>query len=182
VSVSAKDRIPWSPASYHIGAVRDKGVLTQIRTVERRRWFSGAFTYHVPVDESRYGRLAKQASDARKLYGATIDPEVLWNLTPWSWAADWIANTGDIMSNVSDAITDGLVMRYGYLMEHTIIKDTYTLAGFDIIGVPSNSLITSFSTETKRRVRATPYGFGLTWEGFTPYQLSILAALGISRR
>lgn len=174
--------VPFSPALYHTSTIDQRGVLTLSRKVERRRWFSGAFTYYVPVDKSRYGRLVEQAAEARKLYGLTIDPEVLWNLTPWSWAADWIFNTGDILSNVSDAITDGLVMRYGYLMEHSIISDTYTLAGFSIRGVPETVLTNTYSTETKRRIRATPYGFGLSWDGFSPYQLSILAALGVSRR
>jgi hypothetical protein len=35
--------------------------------------------------------------------------------------------------------------------------------------------------ERKYRVRASPFGFGLTWKDFDPFQLSILGALGVSR-
>lgn len=153
--------------------------VTKKKTV--RRYFSGAFTYHLPVRQGALGRLQSDAAFARKLYGLTLDPEVLWSLTPWSWAADWFANVGGILSNVSDAVTDGLVMPYGYMMEHTIETWTYEIRNLTL---PARLIPPplSLTTETKRRVTATPYGFGLTWEGFSPYQLSILAALGISRR
>lgn len=152
------------------------------RKLTQKRWFSGAFVYHLPITNSQYGNIARIAAEARKLYGLTIDPEVLWNLTPWSWAADWFANTGDIMSNVSDAITDGLVVKYGYMMEHTIVCDTYSVSGLHSgNGVALPPIETRLFTETKKRVEATPYGFGLNWDGFSTYQKSILAALGISK-
>jgi len=65
-------------------------------------------------------------------------------------------------------------------MEHTIVKDTYTRDPSPFkngAGTGSISLI----TETKQRVRANPFGFGITWEGLSPFQLSIAAALGISK-
>jgi hypothetical protein len=30
-------------------------------------------------------------------------------------------------------------------------------------------------------VKASPFGFGLTWKDFDPFQLSILGALGLNR-
>lgn len=153
--------------------------LTKVRTIERNRWFSGAFTYYMPLGDTLDARIGRATSEARKLYGLSIDPSVIWNLLPWSWAIDWAVNVGDLLSNASDAMTDGLVMPYGYMMEHTIVTDTYT-ADLGVLGVGPTSM--SFVTETKKRVKASPYGFGLTFDGFSPYQLSILAALGISRR
>lgn len=86
------------------------------------------------------------------------------------------------MSNVSDAITDGLVVKYGYMMEHTIVCDTYSVSGLHSgNGVALPPIETRLFTETKKRVEATPYGFGLNWDGFSTYQKSILAALGISK-
>jgi len=78
--------------------------------------------------------------------------------------------------------SDGLVMKYGYIMEHTLVRDTYYFWG--PTGYKSRNvhpMPITFVTETKVRRRATPYGFGLTFGGFTTLQKSILAALGISR-
>jgi hypothetical protein len=120
------------------------------------------------------------ARKADLLFGTTLTPEVLWNIGPWSWAVDWFANTGDVISNLSSVAKYGLVMPYGYMMETTIVKDTYTLREN-----PLKQAITirplTFVTITKKRVRAHPFGFGVTWEGLSPLQLAILAALGISR-
>jgi len=77
----------------------------------------------------------------------------------------------------------GLILRYGYIMEHTVHKYTYSLGpvtlfpGADPVPVPDLILV----TETKQRQRANPFGFGLKWDDLSPFQLSILTALGISR-
>nr|UJQ85857.1 MAG: hypothetical protein 1 [Leviviridae sp.] len=144
------------------------------------RWFSGAFTYYLP-DLDKAGGLAHYAAVVRKLSGATLDPETVWNLAPWSWAIDWFTNVGDVLSNVSDMATDGLVMRWGYMMEHTIHTRTFSLVGKSgIYGNPAVSPVT-LRVETKKRRRANPFGFGLTDAALTLRQKAILVALGISR-
>lgn len=148
----------------------------------KRTWFSGAFTYHLPVGyNSRIG-LADAAAKASVLYGLELSPEVIWNLAPWSWAVDWFTNMGDVISNLSSWALDGLVLKWGYIMEHSYAYDTYTLSGLSPYGKggTSASPVTAF-TERKRREVATPFGFGLTWEGLSPRQLAISAALGITR-
>jgi len=65
-------------------------------------------------------------------------------------------------------------------MEHKTHRRTYTYAGpSNLAGcVPAD---VSFVVETKRRIPATPYGFGLKWDEFSSRQKAIIAALGISR-
>jgi len=123
---------------------------------------------------SRFGLLAKN------VFGLNISPDVLWQLAPWSWAVDWFSNTGDVIQNISQRATDGLVMRYGYLMENTITEDSYTrpVSPFKN-GSPSGTI--TLITESKVRRRANPFGFGVSWSGLSPKQLSIAAALGLSR-
>jgi hypothetical protein len=150
------------------------------RRMTRRMWFSGAFTYKVPMGSDKLSTLARHASHAKKLLGISLTPETLWNLAPWSWAADWFANTGDILSNISDTVTDGLVMPYGYIMVHTIVTDTYMPTSSDLIGGMSSNVF-SVVTETKQRRGANPFGFGLNWDNLSPFQLSIAGALGLSR-
>lgn len=156
------------------------GTLVRIREIERRQWFSGAFTYHLPTGSDSRKGMARFALEADKLFGLSLTPDVLWNLAPWSWAVDWFANVGDVLSNVSDTVVDGLVMRYGYIMEHTRVSDTYAISPSGLYDVKAVTPLT-LVTETKIRRRANPFGFGISWDGLSPYQLSIAAALGLSR-
>jgi len=177
---------PFLPASssllYIEGALpQGMGVIrTRKRTISR--WFSGAYTYVIPEGDSLFGRMVAYSLEAKKLVGLSITPEVLWAYMPWTWAVDWFTNMGDVVSNISDMATDGLVVKYGYLMEHSICEDTYTWVGptglVDPSIVPS---VVNLVTETKLRRRANPFGFGLTWEGLTNRQQAIMAALGLSK-
>jgi len=158
------------------------GRVTLTDVWSRRRWFSGAFTYHLPYAyQSRWnvGRLADKAS---VILGTDLTPELIWNLTPWSWAIDWVSNAGDVLSNVSSMMSDGLVLRYGYMMEHSFRTYTYSFDGPTWYrGGTVSPVPLIISHEVKKRVQATPFGFGLTWEGFTARQLAIITALGITR-
>jgi len=145
------------------------------RETSKRRWFSGAFTYHLPIDNLEV--ISADAFRDRGLINFDATPETLWNIAPWSWAVDWFLPVGDLIGNLQDWATDGLVMAYGYVMEHTIVRDTYTWHG-------SNSHLVGalvLTSECKQRVRANPFGFGIDWNGLSPRQLSIAAALGITR-
>jgi hypothetical protein len=148
------------------------------RKTELRRWFSGAFTYHLPSGYSSRRDVMSFGPEAQKLLGLEPTPETLWNLAPWSWAVDWFTSAGDVVSNISDWSTDGLVMRYGYLMEHSRSSDSYFWSGSSYESQPSP---VHFIRESKVRRRANPFGFGLTWGGLSPRQLAIAAALGITR-
>lgn len=151
------------------------------RKIETRRWFTGSFTYYLPSDWYARNEMRRIAARAEALLGLELTPEVVWNLAPWSWAVDWVSNTGDVLANISSMAQDGLVVNYGYVMEHKTITDTYTIPGVSIAGGPTIDVTSTFVTETKKRRKATPFGFGLDWGSFSPRQLSILAALGISR-
>jgi hypothetical protein len=161
---------------------------------ERKRWFEGAFTYGGVSKVDSFGPALGYGSDADKLYGTALTPDVLWNLTPWSWAVDWFTNAGDLIHNITNFATAGLVMRYGYMMEETIstystIWDDgpfYALVDKDakvkkakVIRAGSGSR--GRKTVTKARSPANPFGFGVGWEGLSPTQLAITAAIGITR-
>lgn len=158
------------------------GRVTRQRDLFRRVWFSGSFTYTLPPDWDAKNRVKDLKSKFDHLFGLTLTPETLYNVAPWSWAIDWFSSTGDVVSNASSFLTNGLVMHYGYLMVHTIVTDTYShvynnTSSVDRPRVPDFV----FVTETKQRKKANPFGFGVSWDGLSPYQLSIAAALGISR-
>lgn len=159
------------------------GIMTRTTTVKTERWFSGCFTYYLDVGTRAIDKLNRSVQMADKLLGIRLTPSVAWNIAPWSWAADWVANMGDIAHNVTAFSQDGLIMRYGYVMERKTSTDTWSLKGVSAKhgGYCPSSYQQTFVTVTKERRQATPFGFGLDVAGFTPRQWAIIGALGISR-
>jgi len=153
------------------------------RKTVRSTWFSGAFTYHLPKGYNSRKAMDRAGTEAKRVFGLELTPEVLWNLTPWSWAIDWVTNAGDVLANVSAWEQYGLVMKYGYVMETTTVTDTY-MAVQTAPGSDGRTLYCEpmhMVTVTKKRRRANPFGFGVSWDGLSALQQAILAALGLSR-
>lgn len=164
---------------YRNGATLMPRQKTRVTTVDY--WFSGCFTYHLHLGSSSEEKMALHAQLARKLAGLELTPEVLWELAPWSWAVDWAVNMGDILHNFAAFAQDGLVMKYGYMMAHSVIEDTYTIGETAYQNRSIGPLSQTFGTDIKVRRKATPFGFGLSSGGFSTRQWAILAALGLSR-
>jgi len=156
------------------------GTRVTTTTTTKKTWFSGAFTYHIP--KSAWGRTVYNLD---RKYGLLPGLDTGWELTPYSWLVDWFSNAGNVIHNLNAFSEDGLVMAYGYVMQETIKKIDCSWTGNLSDNFASTkhkyTLHDSIIYRTRARVQATPYGFGLTWDGFNPFQLSILAALGISR-
>lgn len=158
-------------------AVTGYAFLTGKTVVEEStsRWVDAAFVYHVPGGSSALSNMEEASAKADRLFGVDLTPELLWNLTPWSWMLDWFGNIGNIMTNISNLGHDGMVMQYGYIMERKLFKITHT-ATFQ-----GQQVRTVRTFESKRRHPASPYGFGLTDADLSATQKAILVALGMSR-
>lgn len=159
--------------------------LTQV--VTRDLSFKGAFRYYLPgkQENTPLAELYRFAQYADKVYGLTPTPDNVWNLIPWTWAADWFSNLGSVISNLSDWATKGLVLDYGYVIErYRRLRQFNADFGWysTRVGPTQIHLEMYQNVQVLTRLQATPFGFGLNWEGFTPFQLAILAALQISRR
>lgn len=141
----------------------------------RKTWFECEYEYYVPAGGSINDKFRRYGSYARKLLGIDLSPEVLWNLSPWSWAADWFANTGDVMHNISAIGTDGLVLRNGYMMSHG--NRTTVYSGSHAGQYQKRVRI----EEHKTRRPATPYGFGVAFSSLSATQVAVISALGLSR-
>ena len=151
-----------------------------------RMWFNGAFRYHVaPSGLKRYTDLAS------KLYGAELTPSVLWELAPWSWAADWFGNMGDVFANVSNLGSDASVMEWGYMMNESITetKISHTLLGQPLNTSRGHPEIAGKSfpmsmverTSYKTRVTAQPYRFSASLVPLSARQKATVVAVGLSR-
>lgn len=148
-------------------------------SVETELWFSGAFKCYLPIDDSLSSKLDRGKAYANKVLGIRLTPEAVWQLAPWSWAADWVANTGDVLANISSLGTDGLAMQYGYIMSQ---KQNISLC--DYRGANNGSYSPGYSrviSTTKQRLPANPYGFGIAYDGLSTRQKAIVVALGLSR-
>lgn len=158
------------------------GKVLRSVTQSTEQWFSGSFTYGVPSQSDSWRRMLGYGSDADKLFGIALTPELLWNVAPWSWAVDWFSNAGDVIRNVSNFSGAGQVMRYGYMMETKVTTITYTMdrSGVFIRGQEIPAPIFEMKFISKVRRPANPYGFGITSGSLSPLQIAIVAALGIT--
>lgn len=147
------------------------------KTTEREFWFSGAFTYHLPRSGWR-----RTVAELDYLYGVRPGIDTAWELTGWSWLADYFSNAGDVAKNLTAFKQDGLVMPYGYVMCKTVMTVEETWIGPVRFKDWKETTVSSVKTYTiHQRKLANPFGFGLEFDGLSGRQLSILVALGISR-
>jgi hypothetical protein len=170
---------PWPGLTlYHWNQA---GNFSVTKTDTKKTWFSGEFRYRYPPVTASLA--AQLRAKARAILGADLTPETLWNLAPWSWLADWFANIGDVLANISAISEDDLTMRYGYLMQEARREYKHVHTGMTTpYGKLPSTISGSSIFHVKSRIGASPYGFGLTWDSLSPRQLAILAAIGITRR
>lgn len=170
----------WAPSG---GSTWSTTSITQVHI-----WYSARYRYWIP--DVNAGTWIPKARAA--LYGAIPSPSVLWELTPWSWLVDWFGNVGTVLSNLSPTAVENLTADYAFCMIHTTqaVDATsqgswtprFTTSGF-INSIPggSHSLHSRYITETKVRVKGSPYGLGIKFSDLSNRQLGILAALGVTQ-
>lgn len=171
------------PTMFEVDIPRKPAHMTV--TFSTKVWFEGVFQFWIPD----FGSPEWLGKFNRRAYGLKLTPSLLWELLPWSWLIDWFSNVGDVMSNLSsDDAADNLTCRYAYVMGTTRLQYEYSdnFSYYYIIRGTEKTMTTAnpsftLSWERKQRVAASPYGFAVTWDGLTPRQLAILAALGITR-
>jgi hypothetical protein len=192
ITVTSPQDLTWN---FPFGSWQDTGptwasgrtrFIETVQNIERV-WFVGKFRYYIPdIGTSQW-----KARATRALFGLNPTPEVIWNLLPWSWLADWFGNVGDMMSNMSSNAVDNLTAEYAYVMRtletrsrmssYTHWNQSGTPNGTTWIPSGTASGEAFSSVITKTRVVGSPYGFGANFDSFSNYQLGVLAALGISR-
>lgn len=177
-TVTTGTPVRWADGRVPEVYVAELGTLTKVSRLETKRWFSGAFTYHLPPADS----WRRKMRELDRLYGVKPGIDTLWNLMPWSWLYDYFANTGIMLENMNAFASDGLVMPYGYMMVTKELSVTESWTGLLNIGGVwgTRTISSSYKGVVKQRRRATPYGFGFTGS-LNPRQVAILAALGMSR-
>lgn len=164
---------------------RGRAEVTVTRVSELRTFAKFEYFAHDP--EGFAERQASYAQKARILLGLTLTPDVLWELTPWSWLADWFFDIGGFLSYQVSVQEDSLVARQsGAVFEERVVglancftslTSPYTIP--DSRYSPLRTIAT-FDTRYQRRIPMGPYGFGPTWS-LTPQQWAIVGALGLTK-
>jgi hypothetical protein len=160
------------------------GKITAEDVFTRQMWFSGEYMYHIADGDSLANRFNEYTALAQKLVGLNLTPTVLWDLAPWSWLSDWFDDLGAMISNgtlFGDPQTN-LVLRYGYIMCEETLTRTVIAQGVSICKYKLPDLRTTWTRTRKRRLKATPYGFGFDLSTLSIQQLAILGALGVSSK
>lgn len=186
-STPASHELSTTGPSVPLFSVRHSVVTpVEITHTVTKSYFSGGFRFFYPDYPKAYAALAEIEDKANALLGTRLDPEVLWNLHPWTWLADWFFNTGDLLGNLSALTVDNLVMQYGYIMSETTQTREVTYpaiwqrTGTSTWARASGPLTNTMVKHRKMRSKASPFGFGLNPDSFTESQWAILGALGMS--
>lgn len=156
---------------------------TKVVTTRERIWFEGQFRYFIPMADDIASKWERWNLLGRRMAGLSVSslPETVWAIAPWTWLGDWFADFSSFFQNVDYLGGDGLLLDRGYLMRHIRVEhrlDQVTTATYQGL---KRSASYGYVAERKTRIRASPWGFGLTFDGLSTRQQSILAALGVTR-
>jgi hypothetical protein len=121
------------------------------------------------------------------LLGLELSPAVLWELVPWSWLIDWFTNIGSVVENLSNIHMSNVILNYAYAT-----FNRKTVAGVWMRRPPlvtsgsgflsfRGDVIFEYTLNQKVRVKASPYGFGVSPSSLSGEQWAVLVALGLAR-
>jgi hypothetical protein len=157
--------------------------LSVYRETYMRVWYEGSFRYYYrELDKIPPDKLSALVHMQRlfRMYGLRISPSLIYRVTPWTWLADWFVNVGDNLQKMEDHMTGNVVARRMNLMRRCYDRFRYNLVLHSTAG--PITLNTYRSVETKRRVNAQSYFSFSATANLSDWQLSMLAALGLSKR
>jgi len=109
-------------------------------------WRYGSKTVHIRV---KYGSLFKVSSDLERQaaqLGITNPANVIWELVPFSFVADWFLPIGDFLSSLTSL--DGLVLKESYKTVFIEIVENYFEQNGSIESATNQSLLNSFPAYT----------------------------------
>jgi len=119
--------------------------------------------------------------------GIVNDPDLIWELTPFSWLADWAINIGSGMENATyySPSNGGRSIDYAYVSTKTVsVRERQVL---NLNPQPSTTIQrihkgkSSITTVQTDRRRVSPFGIGVDLSGLTSGQFGILVALGLAK-
>lgn len=148
-----------------------------------RVWYEGSFK----VYRREFDKRIKMHPGLRKvrqyatLMGLNVSPTVLWKVTPWTWLIDWFSDVGGAIQRSEDLLTQSVCSQYFYIMRHKKRRYRCRLVYTDLRGKVVDLSWYVGATIKQRGHGSSPFSFNLSPGGLSETQLSILAALGLSK-
>jgi len=154
------------------------GTITTTGNSIQKIWFVAAYTYFIPMGDDFESQRIRGEAVRHKLFGLRVDPDLLYQVAPWSWLFDYFGNMGDAVRNFSAFGHDNLTAKYAYIMCSVEAHKTYTWTGVSIRG---KQVATSCTCSTMTYARGRGSAFSFLASSLNPKQVAILGALGFSR-
>lgn len=179
--------IAWRPEFDSMSSDIQPGTYSRYRMehteiVSTKIWCAGETMFYRPEFDyslSDYRSNWKQAMRLLHLYGAEINPYVLWRVTPWTWIIDWFLNIGGMIKALLNWNEDGYVARYAYVMKKSVKASRHVVTANWNSGPTTMTWLNSIESK-QREVADNNFSFRLLG-ALSPMQLAIVAALGLTR-
>lgn len=151
----------------------------------QQTWYSASYRMPVTETETWLEECSAFFKSIDRITGLGLDVRVAWDLIPFSFMADWFANTGDFLESRQIIADYNIVCEYGYVMCHTRRQNTATAQGVfgylpGSLGGSAGSVSWIGTQETKQRTRGGNFGFNTDFSNLNSFQWSALVALGLS--
>lgn len=178
-----------------IGSSNWKHTRARFQNVKEKITFSSAFEYDLslllPDDKAgllKAGRLSDNELQSFLLeyllgfHPSQVGPELIWNLTPWSWMIDWFTNVGTVLDNLRARTSVGMQTDWAYVKT---VQERWVKLNETLTDTTNGQVVIRSDVEYKqlyvRRIKASPFGFKVGFDSFTTNQISTLAALAAAR-
>jgi len=120
------------------------------------------------------------------LLGLELTPEVIWELTPWSWLIDWFSNMGTVVGNLTTLGLSNVILNYAY-STHRLVSRVGMVCKPTIVSTGNGARSSTgyfsylYEIDHKARIAASPFGFDVSLGALSAGQWGILTALGLAR-
>lgn len=178
-----EDKPLSGPPAYPGGAV-------QIMSCRHTRHVDYDATIFRSLLEYNYNYTTYQAEHARLLghldaFGINLNPAIIWNAIPWSFVVDWVVGIGPFLDSLKTQNLKPQINIRRYLW--SVQRSRYITVTKVIQNVYDNSVIhvgqlPAVRQTAYRRHVTMPTMSSITQSGLTPEEVSLGAALVISRR
>lgn len=145
-------------------------------------WYEGTFKMYKAYFDHKVPMhpAVRKARQLMAIAGVNVNPSTLWKITPYTWMIDWFSNSGRLIQQAEDLVSNSVVHKYAYAMRH---HSKRFRINFKASGASGDCDLNWFAGgEAKQRfIAKSPFGFRLSGGGLSATQYAILGALGISK-